>query len=174
MTPFPHKGGDGGGDGGGNGGGLGGGDGGGDGGGNGGGGGGDGGGDGGGGGEGGGGGDGGGAKATKFVSVGGTISSTFVKPSSVSFVLISVIFSGSVVTKDSLTVSVSSKNVNSTLNFTATLLLVAAKVFLLLRLVPCSTASTSMIKIAPGETFKTDAIALINIVCCSCRKSSTE
>ena len=174
MTPFPHKGGgDGGGggdgDGGGDGGG-GGGDGGGDGGGNGG----DGGGDGGGGGEGGGGGDGGGAKATKFVSVGGTISSTFVKPSSVSFVLISVIFSGSVVTKDSLTVSVSSKNVNSTLNFTATLLLVAAKVFLLLRLVPCSTASTSMIKIAPGETFKTDAIALINIVCCSCRKSSTE
>ena len=139
MTPFPHKGG----------------------------------GDGAGGGEGGGGdgggGDGGGAKAKKFVSVGGATSSTFVKPSLVSLVLISSIFVVSVVTNASLTVSISVKVVNSTLKSTATPLVVC-KVFLFLLLLfadPTETSETDMIVIAPGETFKTDAIALINIAFCS-------
>ena len=117
----------------------------------------------------GGGGDGGGAKAKKFVSVGGTTSSTFVKPSLVSLVLISSIFVVSVVTNASLTVSVSVKVVNSTLKSTATPLDVC-KVFLLLLFLfanPAETSETDMIVIAPGETFKTDAIALINIAFCS-------
>ena len=116
-----------------------------------------------------GGGDGGGAKAKKVVSVGGTTSSTFVKPSLVSLVLISSIFVVSVVTNASLTVSVSVKVVNSTLKSTATPLDVC-KVFLLLLLLfanPAETSETDMIVIAPGETFKTDAIALINIAFCS-------
>jgi hypothetical protein len=161
MTPFPHNGG-GGGEGGGEGGGSGGGKGGGEGGG------------GKGGGDGGGGGEGGGAKVTKFVSVGGTISDTFVKPSSVSFVLISSIFWVSVVTNASLTASVSVKVVNSTLKSTVTPLEVC-KVFLLLLLFtdPAETSETDMIVIAPGETFKMDAIALINIAFCSSWKSAT-